>query len=159
MPGGRPSDYTPEIVSEICELIANGMSVREICRAEHMPDMRTVFRWLAKHDEFRQQYARAREAQADYLAEEILDIADDGQNDWMDRQVAPGVFARVQDQEAINRSRLRVDARKWIMSKLQPKKYGDKVTQEHTGGEKPVEHTFRWAHEHEMAEKDGADRG
>jgi terminase small subunit-like protein len=47
-----------------------------------MPDMATVFRWLARHAEFRDQYARAREVQADYLAEEILEIADDGRNDW-----------------------------------------------------------------------------
>lgn len=90
--------------------------------------MATVFRWLAQHGEFQEQYARAREAQADYLAEEILDIADDGTNDWMEREGNTLV-----DHEHISRSKLRVDARKWLMSKLLPKKYGDRQTTEHIG--------------------------
>jgi transposase-like protein len=124
----RPSDYSPELASQICEMISNGMSVREICREDGMPDMRTVFRWLAKHEEFRQQYAYARDAQADFLSEELLEIADDGTNDWMERD---GV--QLVDHEHISRSKLRIDTRKWLMAKLQPKKYGDKVTNEHTG--------------------------
>lgn len=132
----RPSDYTIEKAAEICAEIANGKSVREICRAEEMPAMSTVFLWLSKHKEFSEQYAKAREAQADYLAEELLEIADDGSNDWIERQGKAGegsIYAV--NGEAINRSRLRVDTRKWILSKLQPKKYGDKLTQEHTGAD------------------------
>jgi hypothetical protein len=132
MKTGRPSTYTPKRAAKICAEIAVGKSLREICRADGMPDMRTVFRWLAAHDEFRQQYARAREAQADYLAEEILEIADDGTNDWIERQQGDSV-SRLVDHENINRSRLRVDARKWLMSKLQPKKYGDRIQQEVSG--------------------------
>src|SRR5436853_6196862 len=76
MPQGRPSDYTLETALEICARLADGQSLRAICRDEAMPDARTVFRWLEANESFRQQYARAREAQADALADEIVDIAD-----------------------------------------------------------------------------------
>lgn len=86
-------------------------------------------RWLEVNEGFRESYMRAREAQADYLAEEIIQIADDGQNDTYtddEGQVRT-------NQDVIARSRLRVDARKWYASKLAAKKYGDKVEQTHTG--------------------------
>jgi hypothetical protein len=73
----------------------------------------------------------ARELQADYLAEEMLEIADDGRNDWTKRE--DGIDAV--NAEVVQRSRLRVDARKWLMAKLQPKKYGDRIAQEVTGGD------------------------
>jgi hypothetical protein len=87
-----------------------------------MPDARSVFRWLAANEDFRQQYARAREAQADFMAEEILQIADDGRNDTY--QTDDGEFV---NHDVIARSRLRVDARKWLAAKMAPKKYGDKI--------------------------------
>lgn len=125
---GRPSDYSPEIADIICERIADGVSLREICRTEAMPSKAAVFRWLAAHADFRDQYARAREAQADALADELLDIADDGDNDWMERKGEDGQSLGWRENgEAIQRSRLRVDTRKWIASKLKPKKYGDKL--------------------------------
>lgn len=97
-----------------------------------MPDKATVFRWLAKYEAFRDQYARAREAQADALFDDILDIADDGRNDWMQRKF--GEEDRwVENGEALRRSALRIDARKWMAGKLLPKKYGEKVMQEITG--------------------------
>jgi hypothetical protein len=99
-----------------------------------MPDKATVFRWLAKHQEFRDQYAIAREGQADALFDEIIDIADDGSNDWMERKNADGQnIGWTENGEALRRSALRVDARKWIVSKLLPKKYGERITQEHVG--------------------------
>ena len=97
-----------------------------------MPDRSTVFRWLAEKKEFYDQYARAREVQAEILADEIVEIADDSTNDFMEVQRGKGVVT-VCDQENINRSRLRVDSRKWVASKLLPKKYGDKQTVEHEG--------------------------
>jgi hypothetical protein len=126
---GRPSGYGAQIAEHICGEIAAGKSMRQICRAQAMPDIATVFRWLARHAEFRDQYARAREAQADYMAEEILEIADDATNDWTKREDGSATI----NAEVVQRSRLRVDARKWLMAKLQPKKYGDKITQEMTG--------------------------
>jgi len=125
---GRPSDYEQVIADIICEHIADGVSLREICRGEDMPNKATVFRWLAAHAEFRDQYARAREAQADTLADELLDIADDGDNDWMERKGEDGQsLGWKENGEAIQRSKLRVDTRKWIASKLKPKKYGEKL--------------------------------
>lgn len=82
------------------------------------------------HDAFREQYARAREAQADTLADEILDIADDATNDFM--MTEQGLKY---DGDSVQRSRLRVDSRKWLAGKLRPKKYGDKIETEHTGGQ------------------------
>jgi hypothetical protein len=86
--------------------------------------------WLSKYPEFKDLYARAREAQADILGEEILAIADDTSEDeiFIENEDGNGQGAkRVMNNEFVQRSRLRVDARKWLMSKLAPKKYGDKL--------------------------------
>jgi len=125
---GRPSKYTEEIDDLICTELADGRSLRSICAEEEWaPDTRTVMRWLNVNEAFRQHYARAREQQAELMADELLDIADDGSNDWMERQRRDGSTETVPDHEHINRSRLRVDTRKWVASKLLAKKYGDKV--------------------------------
>lgn len=130
---GRPSTFTQAIADEICERLIEGESLRSICLADTMPNAATVCRWLAVHEAFREQYAQAREAQADTLADELLDIADDGTNDWMERLDADeqGIGWR-ENGEAIGRSKIRIDTRKWIASKLKPKKYGDKSVQEHS---------------------------
>lgn len=91
-----------------------------------MPDKTTVFKWLRERPEFLAQYARAKEESADALADEMLDIADDGSNDWMELHHRENV-GWVENGEAMQRSRLRVDTRKWIASKLKPKKYGEKL--------------------------------
>lgn len=124
----RPCEFTQEIGDAICDQIADGVSLRTICTAENMPGKSTVFRWLGSFPAFRDQYARAREAQADTLADELLDIADDGDNDWMERKGEDGQSLGWRENgEAIQRSRLRVDTRKWIASKLKPKKYGERL--------------------------------
>lgn len=94
-----------------------------------MPAQSTIFRWLAdeRYAAFREQYARAREAQADALFDEMLDIADDGTNDWMERKRADGSTEEVINAEHIQRSKLRIDARKWMAGKLRPKVYGEKI--------------------------------
>lgn len=128
---GAPSIYTPELAAAVCELIAEGKTLREIAATDGMPSVNTIMRWLGEGGipEFGNQYARAREAQADKMAEEILAIADDGLNDtYVDDDGKPRT-----DQDVIARSRLRVDARKWLASKMAPKKYGDKVENVHTG--------------------------
>lgn len=119
---GRPSSFTQEIADLICERLADGESLRSICSGENMPSRTTVFRWLPENQTFRDQYARAREAQADLLADEILEIADDSAGDKIKLH---GI--EVLNSEYVQRSRLRIDARKWIASKLAPKKYGDKL--------------------------------
>ena len=124
---GRPSKYTKEIATKICEGIISGQSVRSICENDELPSATTVFNWLASSKQpFLEQYTQAREIQAEIMADEILDIADDGTNDYVERETQKGTIV-VCDQEHINRSRLRVDARKWVASKLLPKKYGDKL--------------------------------
>lgn len=85
---------------------------------------------MRKYPEFLKQYARAKEESADAMAEEMLDIADDGTNDWMARSEQRGGGYELNG-EHIQRSRVRIDTRKWLASKLKPKKYGEKV--EHTG--------------------------
>jgi hypothetical protein len=125
---GRPSDYTLELAAVICERIADGKSLKSICLSEEMPSKSSVYLWLTAHPEFSDMYARAREDQADTLADEIVDIADDGKRDYI---TADGV--KILDHDHISRARLRVDARKWIAAKLKPKKYGDKVETTHRG--------------------------
>jgi hypothetical protein len=109
-----------------------GESLRAICRSEDMPGRTTVLRWLENNEVFRGQYERAREALIEHWGEEILEISDDGTNDYMERQKGEDV-ERVANGEHIQRSRLRVDTRKWLMSKLAPRKYGDFMRNEHSG--------------------------
>lgn len=133
-PVGRPSTYTKELADKICGELAQGLSLRTVCRPDEMPAVSTIFCWMRMFPEFSEQYAKAKEEAADALVEEILDIADDGTNDWMEIHDKDGgsIGYRVNG-EHINRSRLRVDSRKWIASKLKAKKYGEKITQEHSG--------------------------
>ncbi len=137
---GRPPIYSDEIAEKICSRLANGESLRSICRDKDMPDAATVYRWILNDDAFCKQYERARELQADTLADETLEIADDGRNDWMERQ-GDGNAGWQLNGEHVQRSRLRIDQRKWMAGKLKPKKYGDKVTNEHTGPDGgPIKH-------------------
>ena len=128
----RPSEYSEETATAICDRLGQGESLRQICADENMPGKSTVMRWLASQEAFRDQYARAREAQADYWAEEIIEISDDDSGDTIkDEEKGTERF----NSEFAARSRLRVDTRKWLMARMAPKKYGDKVTQEHTGAD------------------------
>ncbi len=89
-----------------------------------------VFRWLQSNQSFREQYALAREVQADSWADDIIEIADDSSGDTI---VDPESGNERFNSEYAARSRIRVDTRKWLMARMAPKKYGDKITQEHTG--------------------------
>ena len=132
---GRPTDFTQALADGICERIADGESLRAVCSDGSMPHRSTVFRWLAAHDAFRDQYALAREEQAETLADEIVSIADEACT-TVRADKHPGVKADdeegnaevVFDATAVARNRLRVDARKWVASKLKPKKYGARTT-------------------------------
>jgi hypothetical protein len=118
--------FSQEVFDAICEQIAEGKSLRSVCAQDGMPGTTSVMRWL-KEDEggaLRAQYAQARESQADALFDEILEIADDGRNDWTKANDGGGHEA---NGENIQRSRLRIDARKWMAGKLRPKVYGDKM--------------------------------
>lgn len=123
-PMGRPSAFSPEVVEAICTRLIEGESLRAICASDDMPHRNTVTRWIKENEDFQVQYARARELQADFIADEIIEIADE------DCVVVrrEGEVERLEiDSAAVMRNRLRVDARKWMAAKLQPKKYGDKL--------------------------------
>lgn len=134
---GRPSSFTQEVADEICTRLARGESLRSITADQDsgwMPSQTTVFRWLEDNAAFREQYARAREVQADTIFDEMLEIADDARNDFMERQLGEdGPTVLQANQEHIQRSRLRIETRKWMAGKLRPKVYGDKVVNEHSG--------------------------
>lgn len=128
-PMGRPSTYSPEIANEICVRLMSGETLRSICRDDDMPDETTVRCWIVDNrGNFSGQYARARDMGLDALADQLFDIADDGTNDWVDRVLRNGDVLRVIDNECVQRSRMRIDTRKWYLSKLAPKRYGDSVT-------------------------------
>jgi hypothetical protein len=95
-----------------------------------MPDKATIFNWFRAFPDFLDQYTRAKEESADALADDILEISDDARNDWMEKHGKEDA-GWIANGEHVQRSRLRVEARKWIASKLKPKKYGDKI--EHSG--------------------------
>jgi hypothetical protein len=131
---GRPSSYSEDMADRICELIADGESLRSICKAEDMPAKSTVFKWLRDVPGFSDQYARARETQADAIFDEIIDISDDASNDWMERHDSEGKSIGWQlNGDHVRRSQLRIDARKWMAGKIRPKVYGEKITQTLTG--------------------------
>lgn len=124
----RPSSYSVKVADAICERLAEGKSLNSICASDDMPHKATVFRWLSAYDEFRDQYARAREAQADALVDEMIDIADDGSNDWMEKRNADGEnIGWTENGEALRRSDIRIKTRQWVAAKLRPKKYGEKL--------------------------------
>lgn len=125
--GGRPSAYTEAIAQEVCQRLAEGESLRSICKDKHMPVPSTIYLWVIDDREgFSKQYARARAIQAENMFEEILDISDDNKDDWM-TVGRKGQEFQIENKEVTNRSRLRVDSRKWYLSKVLPKKFGDKV--------------------------------
>ncbi len=121
-PVGRPTDYTPELADRICELVATStFGTKKLCKThDWMPDDTCIYKWRYRHPEFASKYAEAKARQADLLAEEIIEIADDGLNDtYVDDQGNVKT-----DTDVIQRSRLRIDTRKWIACKLLPKVYG-----------------------------------
>lgn len=123
MSRGRPSIFTPELAATILGRLREGETLRAICRDEGMPVASTVILWTKTREDFAEQYARAREAGYNVMAEQTLEIADDSSRDTYTDDDGN---VRV-DHEVVNRSRLRVDTRKWLLSKALPKIYGDKL--------------------------------
>lgn len=136
-PRGRPSVYDQKVADELLGRLATGESLDNICKDEHMPSPPTVRRWAIEMTQdgadgrasFSADYARARELGYDALAEELLTVAD------VDARGPDGFV----DNGEIQRLRLLSDNRKWYLSKILPRKYGDKVTQEIVGdGSQPL---------------------
>lgn len=129
---GRPSTFTQELADDICALLAEGKSMRTVCHDDGMPSMSSVFKWLRENDEFSQQYTRAKAESADAMVEEMNDIADDGTNDWMEKFDKDGNNIGWQlNGEHVQRSKLRIETRKWLAAKLKPKKYSEKLDLNH----------------------------
>lgn len=123
-----PTGFTKEIAERICAELASGRTLRDVCRDEGMPPESTIRGWVLDDREgFSAQYTRAREFGYLSMADETLEISDDGRNDWMERGHGDGDPVEVVNHEAIARSRLRVDTRKWLLSKALPKIFGDRI--------------------------------
>jgi hypothetical protein len=135
---GRPSSFSQQIADIICIRISEGESLKSITLDEDMPDRATVYRWLAADPAFCDMYARAREDQADTLADEIMAIADETPdlNPILDKH---GALIEIQLHSAyLQWQKQRIDARKWTAMKLKPKKYGERLV--HAGDpEAPME--------------------
>lgn len=114
---GRPTDYSQETADKICEGLETGLSLRKVCESPDMPDKATVLRWVAKHPEFRDQYAQAREIGVEVRFDELEELA---------ATATP---------ESVSVVKLQIDTRKWALSKQMPKKYGDKIQTDHTSSD------------------------
>jgi hypothetical protein len=139
---GRPTLFTPELADLICERVATTtFGLARLCELhEDLPHKSTVNLWRFQYPDFSAQYARAKLFQADLLAEEMLDIADDGTNDWMETFGDDGESIGWKiNGEHVQRSRLRIDTRKFLAAKLLPKQYGDKVEEKNPNDKSIVE--------------------
>lgn len=138
---GQPTIYSKEIADRICSELIEGISLPTICRNPDMPCKATVYNWLAtatREDssaelkEFLDRYTRAREMYADAIFDQCAEIADDGTNDWYEKQQRDGSTAMAFDKENVMRSKLRVDTRIIMAERLRPKKYRPSSAIDHT---------------------------
>ncbi len=135
MPAGRPSIFTPELSEIILQRVADGESIRSICRDDAMPSLSAFFRWIVEKPEFKEQYDTATDVRAETIFEEALEIADtvligekvktSGEGDTLKTETQTG--------DMVDRARLKVDTRKWFLSKLKPKRFGEKLDLNHSG--------------------------
>jgi hypothetical protein len=154
-PPKQPTPFTPELMDEICRRLAEGQSLREICRTDGMPTETAVRLWAKQdRDGCAVRYTQAREAGYERLADELLEIADDGSNDWVRRETERGAVEITLDHEHVSRSRLRVDTRKWMLSKMLPKVFGDRLQHANAAGDgdATVHITYSWARPEEPRE-------
>lgn len=135
---GRPSMFSPELADLICARLAGGETLSRICQTVGMPARQTVLRWRRDNPTFSAEYSLARVDAMECMADEILDISDDSTLDMVTKRDPKGREFEAVDHENIQRDRLRVDTRKFLMSKVARHIYGDKVEHEHSGA---VAHT------------------
>ncbi len=122
-PVPRPIDYAPELADEICRHLSAGLALKAIAALPHMPDVATIAGWVIDDREgFGARYERARQVRAMVWEDDVLEIADDGSGDW--KETARGMTA---NSDHIQRAKLRVEVRKWLLGKWLPKQFGDKL--------------------------------
>ena len=126
--------------SIICDELEKGYSLRSILRREDMPSSRTFFKWIDEDNEKVKQYERSLELRSEMLFDEIIEIADKQGEDIGEDENGN----KVVNHNIVQRNRLQIDARKWALSKMFPKKFGDKVMQEHSGEVKTTTTVIRW---------------
>ena len=134
---GRPTDYSQDLADAICDKLSDGVSLRTICQDESMPDKSTVFRWIRTKDDFRDQYEKAKQESADAMAEETLYIADNPVMGEI-RTIRADGSVEIKQDEMLGHRRLQIDTRKWLMAKMKPKKYGDKIDMTTNGKDLPT---------------------
>ena len=128
---GRPSIYTQELADKICEQIALGNSIRKVCESDDMPGLSSIFKWIRENKEFAQQYARATGERTEAQHEDLLELGDEAIKHAYkaDPKAAGAVVQAV---------KLKADNLKWSMSKMVPKKYGDKLDMTTNGKDLPI---------------------
>lgn len=131
--GGRPSDYTIWKARAVCMRLTLGESLRKICDRKGYPSRYAIFRWLSSIPEFRNQYAEARELQQELLYDELFEIADNSSQDYIETEQGKKL-----DSEHVQRSRLRIDTRKWVMERMAAKRYGAKQQLDHVSSDKSM---------------------
>ncbi|MFA5355289.1 MAG: hypothetical protein WC302_00925 [Candidatus Paceibacterota bacterium] len=108
---GRPRAYSEALAKKICDKMAGGKTLSKICKLAKMPAYQTVIDWTNQYPEFKLLYQEAKDKQMDAWAEQIVDLSDDS----------------IMHPAATGKAKLQVDTRKWLMSKLKSKRYGDKT--------------------------------
>jgi hypothetical protein len=132
--------YSDDLAAQLCEHVADGLSLKEACELPGMPKRRTAYKWLGEHENFMRMYTRAREERADLVADEIITIADTERDP--------------------NKAKVMIDARKWWAARVNPKKYGEKIISENTNhnymiSDKPMTED-EWEAEHGLGTAIGA---
>ena len=122
------SSYSQEIADAICERMSNGETLSAICRDESMPARTTVTGWVRANKEFAEKYRQARALLLDLWADEIIDISDDTVGDVVEGEGGGGKVEKQLAHQNVNRARLQVDSRKWLLSKLRPDQFGERST-------------------------------
>jgi len=132
---GRPTIYSEEVAAEVCNRLAAGESLRQICRDEHLPAEATIRLWaIGDRDGFSARYTQARELGFLSMADEIIEIADDGTNDWVTRETEKGRKIVEIDHEHVSRSNLRVSTRRWLLERVMQTQFGASMAVTGKGG-------------------------
>lgn len=126
----KPVTYNSEIAEEICTKIAtSSKGLRKLCKENpHWPDYGTIYDWRLKFPDFRAKWFESKRHQVEVLVDDLLEIADDGSQDSIIKVDDNGIERECYNTEYVNRSRIRIEVRKWLAAKLAPTMYGEKLS-------------------------------